>query len=190
LKRYQETRRRHPLAPTETVAEGIHREREALSDIRALADHILDTSELNVHDLRREINRLFTGTAETFKMTLTLVSFGYRHGLPENADLTIDVRFLPNPNFVDELRSRTGLEPEVADYVLSHPNTKAFLSKFYDLVDFLVPLYEKEGKAYLTISIGCTGGRHRSVVIVRELERYLKQGHEDIRVEHRDIGRF
>jgi len=118
-----------------------------------------------------------------------LVSFGYRHGLPEQADLTVDVRFLPNPNFVDALRPRTGLDPEVADYVLQRPETQTFLAKFCDLVDFLVPLYEKEGKAYLTIGIGCTGGRHRSVAIAQVLERHLRQRVEQVTVEHRDIGR-
>jgi len=189
MHRFQETRRRHPLAPTGTVLEGIHRERRALEDVRRLSDHILDTSGLTVHDLRREVNRLFTGSSEASKMTLSLVSFGYKNGLPEHADLTVDVRFLPNPNFVEELRPRTGLEQPVSDYVLAQPEAQAFLAKFFDLVDFLVPLYEKEGKAYLTIGIGCTGGRHRSVVIVRELERYLKARHEHVRVEHRDIGR-
>ena len=187
--RFQETRRRHPLASTGTVLEGVHRERQALEEVRRLSDHILDTSGLTVHDLRREVNRLFTGSPEASKMTLSLVSFGYRNGLPEHADLTIDVRFLPNPNFVDDLRPRTGLEQPVTEYVLAQPETQTFLSKFFDLVDFLVPLYEKEGKAYLTIGIGCTGGRHRSVVIVRELEKYLKARHDHVRVEHRDIGR-
>lgn len=189
LHRFQETRRRHPLAPEGDVQEGIRREREALEEIRRVADHILDTTELTVHDLRREMNRLFTTAAETFRMTISLVSFAYRHGLPEHADLTLDVRFLPNPNFVEELRSRTGLEQQVADYVLSQPDTQTFLLKFFDLVDFLVPLYEKEGKAYLTIAIGCTGGRHRSVVMVRRLENHLMKRYEHIRVEHRDIGR-
>ncbi len=189
LHRFQETRRRHPLAPGGDLQEGIRKEREALDEIRRAADHILDTSELTVHDLRREVNRLFTASAETFRMTISLISFAYRHGLPEHADLTVDVRFLRNPNFVEEFSRQTGLEQQVADYVLSHPDTQTFLLKFFDLVDFLVPLYEKEGKAYLTIAIGCTGGRHRSVVIVRHLEKYLKKQYEHIRVEHRDIGR-
>ncbi|MDP3938905.1 MAG: RNase adapter RapZ [Deltaproteobacteria bacterium] len=187
--RFQETRRRHPLTPTGTVLDGIRLERRALEDVRRLSDHILDTSSLTVHDLRREVNRLFTGSPDATKMTLSLVSFGYRNGLPEHADLTVDVRFLPNPNFVEELRLRTGLEQPVTDYVLSQPETQAFIEKFFDLIDFLVPLYEKEGKAYLTIGIGCTGGRHRSVVIVRELEKYLKARHDHVLVDHRDIGR-
>ncbi len=189
MHRFQETRRRHPLAPTGSVLEGIRSERLALEDVRRLSDHILDTSSLTVHDLRREVNRLFTGSPDTTKMTLSLVSFGYRNGLPEHADLTVDVRFLPNPNFVEDLRHRTGLEQPVTDYVLSQPETQTFIEKFFDLVDFLVPLYEKEGKAYLTIGIGCTGGRHRSVVMVRELEKYLKTRHDHVLVEHRDIGR-
>jgi UPF0042 nucleotide-binding protein len=190
LHRFQETRRRHPLAPAGDILEGIQLEREKLAEVRGLADHILDTSDLTIHDLRRAVNRLFTGSAETFKMNLKLVSFGYRHGLPEQADLTIDVRFLLNPNFVEELRPRTGLDPQVEEYVLDRPETQTFLAKFYDLVDFLVPLYEKEGKAYLTIGIGCTGGRHRSVVIAEALGRYLHQKHEHVSVEHRDIGRL
>lgn len=189
VRRFQETRRRHPLDAEGDVREGIRRERASLEQIRRVADHIVDTSSLTVHDLRREVNRLFTGSTESLRMTISLVSFGYRHGLPEHADLTVDVRFLPNPNFVEELRPRTGLEQPVADYVMSQPETQTFLAKFFDLVKFLVPLYEKEGKAYLTIGIGCTGGRHRSVVIVRELEDYLKQRYENVRVEHRDIGR-
>jgi UPF0042 nucleotide-binding protein len=190
LRRFQETRRRHPLAPGGDILEGIQLEREKLAEVRGLADHILDTSDLTIHDLRRAVNRLFTGSSETFKMNLKLVSFGYRHGLPEQADLTIDVRFLLNPNFVEELRPRTGLDPQVEEYVLKRPETQTFLAKFYDLVDFLVPLYEKEGKAYLTIGIGCTGGRHRSVVIAEALGRYLRQKHEHVSVEHRDIGRL
>ena len=189
LHRFQETRRRHPLAPEGGVLEGIQLEREKLADVRKLADHVLDTSGLTVHDLRRAVNRLFTGTSEGFRMNVKLVSFGYRHGLPEQADLTVDVRFLPNPNFVDALRPRTGLDPAVADYVLQRPETQTFLAKFCDLVDFLVPLYEKEGKAYLTIGIGCTGGRHRSVAIAQVLERHLRQRVEQVTVEHRDIGR-
>jgi len=189
LHRFQETRRRHPLAPEGNLLEGIRLEREKLAEVRSLADQILDTSGLTVHDLRRAVNRLFTGSAETFRMNLKLVSFGYRNGLPEQADLMIDVRFLPNPNFVEELRPRTGLDPQVEEYVLKRPETQTFLVKFYDMVDFLVPLYEKEGKAYLTIGIGCTGGRHRSVVIAQALERYLRQKHTHVSVEHRDIGR-
>jgi UPF0042 nucleotide-binding protein len=189
LKRFQETRRRHPLAPTGDVREGIRLEREKLADIRRHADHVIDTSGMTVHDLRRAVNRLFTGSAEGFRMNLKLVSFGYRHGLPSQADLTVDVRFLPNPNFVDELRPRTGLDPAVADYVLERTEAQTFLAKFCDLVDFLVPLYEKEGKAYLTIGIGCTGGRHRSVVIAQALEKYLRPKVEQLTVEHRDIGR-
>jgi UPF0042 nucleotide-binding protein len=122
------------------VIEGIRLEREKLGDIRRLADHVLDTSGLTVHDLRRAVNRLFTGSSEGFRMNVKLVSFGYRHGLPEQADLTVDVRFLPNPNFIDALRPRTGLDPAVADYVLERPETQTFLTKFCDLVDFLVPL--------------------------------------------------
>jgi UPF0042 nucleotide-binding protein len=189
LHRFQETRRRHPLAPEGGVLEGIRLEREKLGDIRRRADHVLDTSGLTVHDLRRAVNRLFTGSSEGFRMNVKLVSFGYRHGLPEQADLTVDVRFLPNPNFVDTLRPRTGLDPKVADYVLERPETQTFLAKFCDLVDFLVPLYEKEGKAYLTIGIGCTGGRHRSVVIAQVLEQHLRQKVEQVTVEHRDIGK-
>jgi UPF0042 nucleotide-binding protein len=189
LHRFQETRRRHPLAPAGGVIEGIRLEREKLGDIRRLADHVLDTSGLTVHDLRRAVNRLFTGSSEGFRMNVKLVSFGYRHGLPEQADLTVDVRFLPNPNFIDALRPRTGLDPAVADYVLERPETQTFLAKFCDLVDFLVPLYEKEGKAYLTIGIGCTGGRHRSVVIAQILEQHLRQKVEQVTVEHRDIGK-
>ncbi len=189
VRRFQETRRRHPLASSGGVIEGIRLEREKLAEVRRLADHVLDTSELTVHDLRRAVNRLFTGSSEGFRMNVKLVSFGYRHGLPEQADLTVDVRFLPNPNFVDALRPRTGLDPAVAEYVLERPETQTFLAKFCDLVDFLVPLYEKEGKAYLTIGIGCTGGRHRSVVIAQVLERHLRQKVEQVTVEHRDIGK-
>ena len=137
LQRFQETRRRHPLAPEGDLKEGIRREREALEEIRCVADHILDTSELTVHDLRRQVNRLFTASPETFRMTISLLSFAYRHGLPEHADLTVDVRFLPNPNFVVELRPRTGLEQQVADYVLSQSDTQTFLLKFFDLRSFL-----------------------------------------------------
>lgn len=167
-RRYSETRRRHPLSGAEGVAEGIAREREVLKDLRDHAEHVLDTSSMNVHELRRQVTARFGGAKQN-QLAITVVSFGFKYGVPSNADLVFDARFLPNPFFVPELKAFTGKDPKVAAYVLDRPDAWVFLDRVYDLLDFLVPRYQKEGKAYLTVAVGCTGGKHRSVAIAQAL---------------------
>jgi len=187
VRRYSETRRRHPLSGSAgTVEEGVAAERQALAGLRAVADEVVDTSSLNVHDLKRLVGRRFT-TGEGAKLGVTVVSFGFRYGLPAHADLVLDVRFLPNPYFVPELRARLGTDPEVRDFVLSQPDAQAFLDRLYDFGGFLLPRYKAEGKSYLTIAIGCTGGKHRSVAIAGELARRLEVAGQAVRLWHRDI---
>ncbi len=188
--RFGETRRVHPAARETPLLESIAQEREILAPIAALADVALDTTEMSVHDLKRFVTRRYTGRSRGGPMEIELVSFGFRYGAPDVADLQLDVRFLPNPNFEPTLRDRTGLEADVADYVLESPRTQAFLSRLVDFLDFLVPLYEEEGKAYLTLAIGCTGGRHRSVAIAAALEGCLRDRKIDVRVTHRDLQRL
>jgi UPF0042 nucleotide-binding protein len=168
------------------VEEGIAAERQALAGLRAVADEVVDTSSLNVHDLKRLVGRRFT-TGEGAKLGVTVVSFGFRYGLPAHADLVLDVRFLPNPYFVPELRARLGTDPEVRDFVLSQPDAQAFLDRLYDFGGFLLPRYKAEGKSYLTIAIGCTGGKHRSVAIAGELARRLEVAGQAVRLWHRDL---
>ena len=187
VRRYSETRRRHPLSGSAgTVEEGVAAERQALAGLRAVADEVVDTSSLNVHDLKRLVGRRFT-TGEGAKLGVTVVSFGFRYGLPAHADLVLDVRFLPNPYFVPELRARLGTDPEVRDFVLSQPDAQAFLDRLYDFGGFLLPRYKAEGKSYLTIAIGCTGGKHRSVAIAGELARRLEVAGQAVRLWHRDL---
>jgi UPF0042 nucleotide-binding protein len=187
VRRYSETRRRHPLAGQGgTVQDGIAAERQALEGLRAEADEVVDSTALNVHDLKRLVARRFT-SGEGARLGVTVVSFGFRYGLPGHADMVLDVRFLPNPYFVQELRRHTGLEPEVRDFVLGQPDAEAFLARLVDFAAFLLPRYRGEGKSYLTIAIGCTGGKHRSVAIAGELARRLEAGGQPIRVWHRDV---
>jgi UPF0042 nucleotide-binding protein len=185
VNRYRETRRVHPLAPAGTVEEGVETERALLADIASLADLRIDTSELNVHELRETASRAVAGEARATVVNLT--SFGFRHGLPGGADLVFDVRFLRNPHFHPTLRPKTGLEPEVAAYALEEERGVALLERLRDLLQFLLPLYEAEGKAYLTVAIGCTGGRHRSVAVVEALAPALEQGGREVNVTHRDV---
>jgi UPF0042 nucleotide-binding protein len=187
LRRFSETRRPHPLAGRGSVQDGISRERKALEDMRALADRIIDTSDLNVHQLKREIEQQFCLTPFSRRMAVFLTSFGYKFGIPHDTDIILDVRFLPNPYFVNELREKTGLDVAVKDYVLHNEDTRAFLDRLYALLEFTLPLYEREGKSSLTVALGCTGGRHRSVVLVEDLRQRLGQGHLRIHVKHRDI---
>jgi RNase adapter protein RapZ len=186
IRRFSETRRRHPLAPTGTVADGIAAEREELRDLRELADQVIDSSALNVHDLKRMVQARFSPEPATGP-SLSVMSFGYRHGVPPQADLVFDVRFLPNPYFVPELKGLTGKNPRVAAYVLEREETRQFLEKVVDLCRFLFPRYQKEGKAYLTVALGCTGGKHRSVAIAAELTRQLQQEIARIQLWDRDI---
>jgi UPF0042 nucleotide-binding protein len=177
----------HPQAGHESIQEGISRERKALESIRALADKVIDTSAFNVHDLKREMEQQFCRIPSGRRMALFFTSFGYKFGIPHDADMIFDVRFLPNPYFVNELRPKTGADPEVREYVLGNAETQKFLNRLYDLLDFTLPLYEREGKSSLTLALGCTGGRHRSVVLVDELQKRLSDGHFRIHVKHRDV---
>jgi UPF0042 nucleotide-binding protein len=185
--RYQETRRVHPLSPTGSVEEGIERERVLLEEVARLADHRIDTSLLNVHQLKQAAIRCVSG--RTRLTVVNMVSCGFRHGTPGTLELLFDVRFLPNPHFERELRPRTGLDPDVASYVLESRRGRQLMERLEDLISYLLPLYDQEGRAYLTIGVGCTGGRHRSVAVVSALaERLQKQGRE-VNLEHRDVGR-
>lgn len=188
IRRFSETRRRHPAQePGGSVPDGIHRERELLEGLRRIATEIIDTSELNVHQLRELVIARLRGEERQGGMTVHLQSFGYRYGIPLESDLLMDVRFLPNPHFVPDLKPFSGLDPRVHDFVMEKPTTGAFLARFEELLDLLLPAYRREGKAYLTVSIGCTGGRHRSVVIVEELRQFLAVGNYTVKVTHRDL---
>lgn len=189
LRRFSETRRPHPMAGEEPIQEGITRERKALEEMRELADKIIDTSDMNVHELKREMEESFCQTARPRRMTLFLLSFGYKYGVPHGTDIILDVRFLPNPHFVSSLRAKNGLEREVEDFVLKNEETRGFFDRLYTLLEFTLPLYEREGKSSLTLALGCTGGRHRSVVLVEELQRRLSDRNLPIHVKHRDIDK-
>ena len=187
LRRYERTRRRHPLE-AEGVVESIERERDLLDQVKAQADVVVDTSDLNVHQLRGRLLELFAAD-DPAAMRTSVVSFGYTHGVPPDVDLVLDCRFLPNPHWVDELRPLTGLDEPVRRYVLDQPETALFLEKIDDLFGLLLPGYVKEGKSYLTIAVGCTGGRHRSVVLARELARLMQQRGFRPAVSHRDVAK-
>jgi len=187
VRRYSETRRRHPLSgESGTVLDGVAAERQALDGLHAIADEVVDTTNLNVHDLKRLVGRRFV-SGEGAKLGVTVLSFGFRYGIPAHADLVLDVRFLPNPYFIPELRARVGTEAAVRDFVLEQPDAQAFLDRLYDFGGFLLPRYKAEGKSYLTIAIGCTGGKHRSVAIAGELARRLEVAGQSVRLWHRDI---
>jgi RNase adapter protein RapZ len=188
LRRFSESRRPHPAATTGSVAEGIQSEREALRPLREFADRVVDTSALTVHELRAQLRYLVEQTAAG-RMTVSLVSFGYKHGLPTDIDLAFDCRFLPNPFFVEELRHKIGTDPAVADFVLKNEDTQEFLGQLMDLLIFTLPRYQREGKSYLSIGIGCTGGRHRSVVLAEELRTRLDRAGFQVLVRHRDTTR-
>lgn len=185
VKRYRETRRVHPHAPGGSVEEGVEKERRLLVDVAALADHVIDTTAMNVHQLRADVVALVSGEARA--TVVNVVSFGFRHPTPQSAELLFDVRFLPNPFFEEHLRDLSGNDPEVAEYVLKNPHGAVLVDRLLDLLDFLLPLYDAEGKAYLTIGIGCTGGRHRSVAIANALAAELRSAGRDVNVEHRDV---
>ena len=186
-RRFEETRRTHPVTEG-TLADKIAIERSAFEEIRGMADVIVDTSDLNVHDLRRRIEAAFSGEMESPRMRIDVVSFGFKRGVPRVVDVMFDVRFLPNPHWDEALRPQTGLDDEVRDFVLGDDDTGAFLTKLDDMFEFLVPRYRAEGKSYLTIGIGCTGGRHRSVAISEEVGRRLRRdGAVDVSVRHRDL---
>lgn len=189
LRRFSETRRPHPLGRGRTVLEGIRRERQLLKPIRALADLVIDTSRFNVHELRRFVLDRFRRTSEERAILISMVSFGYRFGLPADSDLVFDVRFLPNPNFVPQYKPLTGRNRRVARYIQSFPQTREFIDRISDLLAYLIPHFIREGKSYLTIGFGCTGGRHRSVALAEAVrERLARQGFR-ARVVHRDLAK-
>jgi UPF0042 nucleotide-binding protein len=187
VNRYRETRRVHPQAPTGTVEEGIAVERRLLVDMARLADQVIDTSSLNIHQLKAAVVQYVSGAARP--TVVNLVSFGFRYGTPPSAELLFDVRFLANPYFEDRLRPLTGADAEVSEYVLKTPRGSALRQRLGDLLGFLLPLYDAEGKAYVTIGIGCTGGRHRSVVVVDALAGELRAAGREVNVQHRDVER-
>jgi UPF0042 nucleotide-binding protein len=190
IRRYSETRRSHPVEKERGIAlpEAVQEERGEMAFLREIADEVIDTSNLNVHELRSIVmERLSAAPAR--RMKATLLSFGYSYGLPPEADIVMDVRLLPNPFFVRELRELTGQDKKVGDYVLKQKETKEFLRRFGEMIQYLIPLYEKEGKSYLTIAIGCTGGKHRSVVIAEHLAATMGKQGKEITVRHRDIER-
>ena len=187
VRRFEGTRRRHPIGQ-EGVAEAIADERHRLEAIKEMADVVVDTSDLNVHQLRERLAELFSAE-DTTAMQILVLSFGFKHGVPLDVDNVLDVRFLPNPHWVEEMRPLTGLDPPVRRYVLSQPEAKEFLKRTEQLFKFLVPAYVKEGKSYLTIAIGCTGGRHRSVVLAEEMAASLRKMGYSPSVIHRDVER-
>ena len=186
IRRYKETRRRHPMAPASRITEGIAKERERLAPVRAKATYIIDTSELKKVQLRDKIHRLF-GTSEGEQMNINVLSFGFKFGMPLDADMVLDVRFLPNPFYIESMRHKSGAVPEVADYIAKFPVTQEFLEKLDDLLDFLVPQYVKEGKSQFVIAVGCTGGMHRSVFVAKHIFDRLGSRGYPVKLEHRDL---
>jgi len=189
VRRFSETRRPHPLGGESGPLAGIHRERELLAGLREEADRILDTSTLTVHQLRDELRDLYRGLSEGDNLTILLVSFGFKYGVPSDVDMVLDVRFLANPFFVDELRSRTGCDAEVATYVLEQDEARRFLGLSGELLRFALPNYRREGRRYFTLALGCTGGRHRSVAVAEHLASMLRREGYNIQVQHRDMAR-
>lgn len=190
VKRYKETRRSHPLAMNGRVDQGISKEREKMRFLKERADYIIDTTHLLTRELKKEVNRIFAENAKFGNMVISVLSFGFKYGIPDDADLVFDVRFLPNPYYIDELRPHTGMDEDVFRYVMDSPVAEEFADRLTDMVGFLIPHYVKEGKTSLVIAIGCTGGKHRSVTLARVLHERLQEGREyGLRLEHRDIGK-
>lgn len=187
LKRYSQTRRHHPLSQNKSLLDGIRIEQKQLKELKITADKIIDTSRYNVHDLKSVINDIAQQSKNFAPMRINILSFGFKYGTPHDAGLIMDVRFLANPYFVPELKAFDGKNREVKNYVLNNDEARRFLKKYLDLLDYLIPLYEKEGKAYLTIAVGCTGGRHRSVTITEALFEHIKKPGRQIIITHRDI---
>lgn len=189
VRRFSETRRPHPLGRGETVIKSIRAERKRLDPIRNVADILLDTTRFNVHELRAHISAQFERGESDRNLTISSTSFGFKNGVPADADLVFDVRFLPNPHFVPEFRKLTGRDPKVAKYVKQFPQTQEFLEKTIDMLNFLLPHYIKEGKSYLTVAFGCTGGQHRSVFIAEEMQKRLAESGYRVKTSHRDMPR-
>jgi len=189
VRRFSETRRPHPLGGDGGPQAGIARERVELVELRERADRIIDTSALTVHQLRDELRRLYRGAGRADALTVLLVSFGYKFGVPTDVDMVLDARFLPNPFFVEELRTKTGCDTAVAAFVLERDETRVFLQHVEQLLEFTLPLYRREGRSYFTLAVGCTGGRHRSVALVERLAQTLARAGTRIQVQHRDMRR-
>ena len=189
VRRYSETRRPHPLSQMETVSRSIVEERQLLDPIRNVADTLIDTSNFNVHELRAHIQSRFGLEEKSKRLLVSCLSFGFKNGVPLDADMVFDVRFLPNPHFVPEFRKRTGLDPKVADYVRGFPQTEEFLDRVTDLMLYLLPHYVEEGKSYLTVAFGCTGGQHRSVMMAEEMSVRLAKAGYQVKALHRDVPR-
>ena len=190
IKRYKETRRRHPLEKeTDSLEEAVEKERELMLPVKQRADFIIDTTRLSTAKLRSELLRIFNGEEEQAGMTVSVTSFGFKHGLPLEADLVLDVRFMPNPFYIEELRHQTGLDKPVSDYVFSFQQTRDFLLKVEDLLRFTLPLYAEEGKTGLVVAVGCTGGHHRSVAIAHALTEFIREQGYQAAEHHRDMER-
>ncbi len=187
VQRYSTTRRQHPLSQGRNLLDSIRTEKQQLKDLRAVSDKIIDTSNYNVHELKAKILEIARKSKKTASMGIQIVSFGFKFGVPHDADMIIDVRFLANPYFVSELKHLDGENPKIKEFILKHKETELFLTKYLDLLDYLIPMYEKEGKAYLTIAVGCTGGRHRSVTIARRIFEHIRQRNKQTEIVHRDI---
>jgi UPF0042 nucleotide-binding protein len=186
VQRYSETRRQHPVSTGKGLLDDIRLEKKQLEDLRSAADLVINTSEFNVHELKSKILDLAQRSKKNVPMRINVLSFGFKYGTPNDADLIMDVRFMSNPYFIPELKELDGEAQEIIDFVLGHADTRAFLEKYLDLLDYLIPLYEKEGKAYLTIALGCTGGRHRSVTIARTIYEHILAMGKTVELNHRD----
>jgi UPF0042 nucleotide-binding protein len=189
VQRYSTTRRQHPLSQDKSLLEGIRTEKDQLNQLRSAADRIIDTSNFNVHELKAYILDLAQKSKELALMRIHIVSFGFKYGVPLEADLLIDVRFLANPYFVPELKALDGHSREIKDFILKKAETRKFLKKFLDFIDYLLPLYDKEGKSYLTLAVGCTGGRHRSVTIAQKIYDRISSVRKNTQITHRDINK-
>ncbi len=187
VRRFSETRRPHPLGTDRSIIKSVRQERVALEEIRRLADHIVNTSKFNVHELRQLIGEKFRSDREESKIMVYITSFGYRHGIPVDSDLVFDVRFLPNPNYIPEFKKKTGRDARVARYIRSFPQTQEFLDRISQLLIYLLPHYIREGKSYLTIAFGCTGGQHRSVMIADDIRKRLQKAGFTVKSSHRDM---
>ncbi|MHC4745198.1 MAG: RNase adapter RapZ [Planctomycetota bacterium] len=189
INRFSETRRKHPLGRYKSLRSALEGERRKLAKLRRAAHHIIDTSDLNIHQLKARLTKTFSQSGQSEPLVVNILSFGYRYGVPPEVDMVFDVRFLANPNYVPRLKRRTGNQRDVVQYVLDSPESKQFIDKLEDLFEFLLPQFEKEGKSYLTLAFGCTGGRHRSVVLANLTGKLLKEKNFDVTVSHRDIRR-
>lgn len=188
VQRFSATRRQHPLAREQGLLAGIRTEVQLLQPLRGAADHVIDTTSLNVHELKAKITEVVKRHQSLVSMQVHLLSFGFKYGLPPEADLLVDVRFLLNPYFVPELKALDGEAPQIRQFVLKSPEARTFMAKYTELIDFLIPLYEREGKTHLSIAVGCTGGRHRSVAIARALHDHIRKSRDGVELIHRDIN--